>query len=142
MLILAAILSISNSVGTPFLPCKDISSNRFINKIVDLPPEVRSDLIARIPDLVDSGEDFQRTDSADLGKKRASHHRFLSATLIKDEWFVSFESGAPYGVNTVGYVRLNNGPKYQIWLQHNFNGPPCVAIEAALNGVNSANIFR
>lgn len=84
MLSLSVILIIASPSEASALPCKGFFARRFVSEMENLPSEIRKDLISKIPDLVDSGKNFQATDTVELGKKNGSHHRFLSAYLIKD----------------------------------------------------------
>jgi hypothetical protein len=104
-------------------------------RIGDLPPEIQTDLRARIPDLSDSGGPFQEFDNGP-----GPFQRFVFARLVKNNWFILIEHGGlVYFVATLGY-RAEGGRGYKRSPWHTFTGPPCAVIEAALNGVQAHGV--
>jgi len=126
---------------------QEIHATATASRLSDLPPEIREDL-ARISnnEMAESGSHILQTDAPSKADAKLPTSRFMQAILVKDlpnakdTWFVSFEVSMSTP-RTVSYYRDQWG-RYNRVQMHNFGGPPCESIKAALKGVTSPGFIR
>ena len=121
---------------------KTLGATAIVHRLADLPPSVRDDLLSRIKaiggNLADSDVPILQTDAPGPKETSYAHERFEQAVLVGDIWFVQLRIAMTPGVNTLAYRRERDG-KLTYLPNHNFGGPACASIKAALSGVTTVD---
>lgn len=136
-ILLATLLQVgaATAEAAPRLSCPNISATTVIERLSDLPPDIRSDLTSIYRDMGERSSPLLQTDAPSAVEKTYPTSRFFQAMFIKNFWLVQYE--LTYGGRrTLGYIRGTTG-RYQRSPGHYFSGPFCATIEAVLNGVST-----
>jgi hypothetical protein len=124
---------------------RDIGATAAAYRLGELPQEIRSDLATRLRSLfgaevADSDAPLLQTDAPTAAERDHATLRFAQAFLVRDRWFVQLEVSLFAGVRTISYQRQPDG-LFTLSPLHNFGGPACASIKAALAGVTASHSF-
>lgn len=132
---LALLLQAAAAPGPrPQAPCANIPAAAVIERLSDLPTDIRQDLLQTYEDMEERGAPLLSTDSPTEGERKYPTSRFVQAVLIKNVWYVQFEVSMFAGVRTMGYVRASNG-RFRRDPSRYYGGPACATLRAAIEGV-------
>lgn len=143
-LMLIALLQSGASSAQPVLPqscAKEVGATAVVERLSELPPDIRDDLLFRFKDMGDRGSPLLQTDAPSAVELSYPTSRFAQALLIKNVWFVQFEVSMFSGVRTVGYVRGSDG-RFTRSPSRYFGGPACATLRAAVSGVYNPGLFN
>lgn len=137
---LSATSPILEKEPTPQVCAKEVGATATAHRLADLPPSVRDHLISRVKTLggklADSDAPLLETDAPSENERGYAHERFEQGMLVADTWFVQVKQGMSAGVLTSSYRRQQDGT-FAFLPTHNFRGPACASIKAALSGVTT-----
>jgi len=116
-----------------------IRATATVTHLADLPQDIRNEM-DRLKDLfgemADSDAPLLQTDAPSAAERGYAQVRFAQAILVKDMWFVQYESAMTAGVRTASFSRHSDG-HFNFDPSHYFGGAGCAAIKAALAGVTT-----
>ena len=142
-LILIVLLQVgaATAQAAPPLSCaKEVGATAVVERLSELSPDIRDDLIFRFKDMGDRGSPLLQTDAPTALERDLPTSRFAQALLIKNVWFVQFEV-AMTGMLTMGYIKGSDG-KFMRSPSHYYSGPACETLKAAVNGVTTPGGFN
>jgi len=131
MILLQASAATSKPAAQP--ACPSVPATAVIDRLSDLPPDIRDNLISVYKDMGERNSPLLQTDARTEAERAYSTSRFFQAVLVKNEWFVQYELTFG-GRRTLGYFRGSDG-RFQRSPNHYFGGPFCETLEAAAHGV-------
>lgn len=135
MLDLTIMTALIGTVAAPVpVPlCSPRYATRHIASIAYLPPEVRTDVL-KSGSVADAADPFEATDSVtnpDLPRRR-----FVTGGKSNHRWFVVVEHGGyDRHIDVLGYSELWTNGSSTWHRSATFQGDPCIAINAFLDGV-------
>ena len=133
--------SAATAAGSPAHSCgKDVGANAVVERLADLPADIRGDLLLTFRGMGDRGAPLLQTDAPSIAEREYPTSRFAQALRIKNMWFVQFEV-AMSGGRTIGYVQGTDG-RFARSPSHYYGGPACETLKAAVNGVITPGGFN
>lgn len=118
----------------------DIRAARVVQRLADLPPQIRKDLISVYRDMADRGGPLLQTDAPTTAKRNYPTSRFFQALFINNEWYVQYEL-THGGRRTLGYYLATDGGTEKHFARapwHYYGGPFCETLKAATSGFFTA----
>jgi hypothetical protein len=143
-LLLVLLLQVDAASAHAALPqscAKEVGAITVVERLSELPPDIREDLLFRFKDMGDRGSPLLQTDAPSAVEMTYPTSRFAQALLIKNAWFVQFEVSMFSGVRTIGYVRGSDG-RFTRSPSRYFGGPACETLKAAVKGVYTPGGFN
>jgi hypothetical protein len=141
MLLVLLQVGAATAQAAPQQSCaKEVKAIAVVERLSELPADIRDDLIFRFKDMGDRGSPLLQTDAPTALERDLPTSRFAQALLIKNVWFVQFEV-AMTGTRTMGYFRGTDG-KFTRSPSHYYGGPACETLKAAVNGVTTPGGFN
>jgi hypothetical protein len=117
--------------------CEFSKPAQLITSLSDL-PEVAAEFDRLRIDIADSGEPFVPYDFEDEASRGLPHRQFLRAYVFTDQivvWYYHGGFGTYVHVVDLRKVTSASEPNGSLMALANLTGPPCVATQALLNGV-------
>lgn len=110
-------------------------------RLSDLPDEIRADLnLLAHGEIADSDVPLLQTDTPTGAEARYPTMHFYQAMRFNNLWLVQVEISLTAGVRTISYVSVGGGAFQHVPI-HDFGGPPCESIRAAMSGVTTPAAF-
>ena len=142
LLILVLQVGATTAQAAPLQSCaKEVQASAVVERLSELPPDIRDDLIYRFRGMGDRGSPLLQTDAPSAVEMTYPTSRFAQALLIKNVWFVQFEVAMFSGVRTMGYLRGTDG-RFTRSPSRYFGGPACETLKAAIAGVYTPGGFN
>lgn len=139
-MLLLSISAATLEAGPDTSCAREVRATAAVYRIADLPPSIRSDLLALARNSIgDPGSPLLNTDAPGPREAQFPRMRFYQAIRVRTEWFVQFEV-AMLGMRTIGYIPDAEG--FHRFPLHYFGGSPCDTIKAILRGVTSPGGFN
>jgi hypothetical protein len=138
---LAIAFTMPPSSVTPPSRCPEVARARQVaRRMSELPADIREDLLtAARGEIRDVDVSLLNTDAPTERERSYATLRFARAVRFERFWLVQIEVAMVSGVTTLSYFRTGQGtPRGGTWVrtnEHNFRGPACASIRAALEGV-------
>jgi hypothetical protein len=125
----------TTAYAAPQPACSNIEATAVVERLSDLPEDIRIDLTSVYKDIGDRESPLLQTDAPTAAESNYPTSRFFQAVLMKDVWYVQYE--LTYGGRrTLGYFLGANGHfTKDPW--HFFGGPYCETLRAAADGVGT-----
>lgn len=122
------------------LCAQQVGASGSTTRLSGLPMDVREE-ISRLKEifgdkLADSDATLLQTDAPSAAERDHVMSRFKQAMLIEGTWFVQFEVAMMADVRTASFSRHPDN-RFRYNPAHDFAGPACPSIKAALAGVRS-----
>ncbi len=143
-LVLLAVTSLEPSPSQRVC-AREVGATSVATRLSQLPPSIREDIARLKPvfgdHMADSDAELLQTDAPRAEDGHRARVRFAQAMLVGDHWFVQFEIAMWAGVRTASFRRQADG-SFAYAPVHDFGGPACASIKAALEGVTTPAVHR
>ena len=117
-------------------PCPAaMEASKVVNRLSDLPDEVRADLSAMSHgEMVDGPVSLRPNHASTAAERLLPTSKFNKGYFLKGAWFVQFEVSGTEGLRTIGYVQSGTG-RFSRSPMYYFAGPSCAVLRAVIDGV-------
>jgi hypothetical protein len=115
--------------------CPSVPATKVVDRLSDLPPEIRADLASVYRDMGERRTPIRTTDAPDEREMKLPTSRFFQGLLMKNEWLVQYQL-AYGGRRTLGYLRGPDG-RFTRSPLHYLTGPYCETLQAIREGIGN-----